>query len=602
MKYFLFILFLTLSTISHSQNYADTLNGNIIGGSEAEMDYPWLASIQKIDGHFCAGILIHENFLLTAAHCLYGIDKRDITVNLGGNNKDIGVETHQVDWIILHEKFQPETYKNDIALIKLHSKSALEVVQIWPDIELKQNDKLTILGWGLTNAEDAASLSSKLLEVDVSYQADSICQDTYQIDDDEYWDYALCAGELLGGKDSCSGDSGGPIISQYQDVIFLIGLVSWGIGCGLPEYYGVYTEVGSYIGWVQSKINQINIVGESKLGFLGEGARKNAVLKIINPTTDSVDVNEIYLAGVDNQEFEVNAGDESDGHFIPSASVCDFQVSALGGSLGEHQAELIFEDDNVTAVHSLNSKVLKNLINLSAYLPWPFYSGTKSSQYNPNNEHSEPWYGVNLGEGVVALKSGQITQNERSVLLTYVDNLNNEELYFRFDAKISAEFPTGVIGFVNENPINPVALDDLTTPLYDLNKINTWHTYQLPLQNQLNHVMLIFFNLAENSETEYALIKNPRICDSASQDEGSCIKDAQYFPVIATFNNFENVSDCQNAVWPKFLPYAEKDSAGATKSQASNEKKSSGGSMFWMFFVLIFLRNKKTQPSSYKVL
>lgn len=49
-----------------------------------------------------------------------------------------------------------------------------------------------------------------------------------------------------GGKDACQGDSGGPAVLDHK----LVGIVSWGEGCGNPNYPGVYTKISSIFNWL----------------------------------------------------------------------------------------------------------------------------------------------------------------------------------------------------------------------------------------------------------------------------------------------------------------------------------------------------------------
>ncbi|GFR31329.1 serine proteinase stubble [Trichonephila clavata] len=69
-------------------------------------------------------------------------------------------------------------------------------------------------------------------------------------------DIFICAGYPNGGKDSCEGDSGGPMVLQEDDGRWVLaGVISWGIGCALPNQPGVYTRITKFAEW----INQIII-------------------------------------------------------------------------------------------------------------------------------------------------------------------------------------------------------------------------------------------------------------------------------------------------------------------------------------------------------
>lgn len=50
----------------------------------------------------------------------------------------------------------------------------------------------------------------------------------------------ICAGYMTGAQDSCMGDNGGPLVTDYV----LTGVISFGHGCARPNYPGVYSRVG----------------------------------------------------------------------------------------------------------------------------------------------------------------------------------------------------------------------------------------------------------------------------------------------------------------------------------------------------------------------
>ncbi|KAF3851313.1 hypothetical protein F7725_013085 [Dissostichus mawsoni] len=64
----------------------------------------------------------------------------------------------------------------------------------------------------------------------------------------------LCAGDTRGLDDACKGDSGGPLVCRNNDKMTLMGVISWGDGCGQKDKPGVYTRVTHYIDWIKSII------------------------------------------------------------------------------------------------------------------------------------------------------------------------------------------------------------------------------------------------------------------------------------------------------------------------------------------------------------
>ena len=120
----------------------------------------------------------------------------------------------------------------------------------------------TIVGWGFTGEKERGGQRSEmLLKVDVPIVANDKCQTWFEEESIKentklvvINDARICAGFESGGKDSCLGDSGGPLIVKQKGKYMVIGVVSTGIGCGRPKLPGIYTRVSSYFDWITESL------------------------------------------------------------------------------------------------------------------------------------------------------------------------------------------------------------------------------------------------------------------------------------------------------------------------------------------------------------
>ncbi|KAF5902904.1 vitamin K-dependent protein C-like [Clarias magur] len=110
-----------------------------------------------------------------------------------------------------------------------------------------------VTGWG-SEREGAAPNTSPLKHINVPIVEPSECS-RYMVNN--LTQNVLCAGNIGDIKDACTGDSGGPMMTLYRNTWFLVGLVSWGEGCGHTDKLGIYTKVSNYMEWIDSVKKQL---------------------------------------------------------------------------------------------------------------------------------------------------------------------------------------------------------------------------------------------------------------------------------------------------------------------------------------------------------
>jgi secreted trypsin-like serine protease len=191
------------------------------------------------------------------------------TVVIGAYNIDnpsAGTEYIPVAEWIAHPEYNPDTYDNDVSLIRLEW-AASSTNFAYPIFTFNSSfiEQLmtpgvssTVVGWGATS--EGGSGSSVLLEVDVPIVSHSDCAESYGSEVHEF--SMVCAGVIEGGIDSCQGDSGGPLVSTAYPYIQL-GIVSWGYGCAAQYYYGIYTRLSNYGSFVYQYVQDLPSGGYS---------------------------------------------------------------------------------------------------------------------------------------------------------------------------------------------------------------------------------------------------------------------------------------------------------------------------------------------------
>jgi trypsin len=239
--------------------------GRVVGGRPASVTRtPWAVALgsrerfgQARAGQFCGAAVVGRTKVVTAAHCLsaevLGTDLgavRDLKIIIGRDDLTAGEGTEiSVRKTWANPAYDASTNAGDIAVLSLSVPlPESHVVPVAPEGSpaYRPGTRADVYGWGDTTGDGL--LAMRLHAASVRVLEDAECGRAYpgSVEGRYEADAMLCAGERLGGRDACQGDSGGPLVADGQ----LIGLVSWGSGCGIVGRPGVYTRMSSVAGLI----------------------------------------------------------------------------------------------------------------------------------------------------------------------------------------------------------------------------------------------------------------------------------------------------------------------------------------------------------------
>lgn len=184
----------------------------------------------------------------------------------GDHNIEVVDGTEQelsVSQVIIHERFDPVSADSDLALLRLSKPATLSnytvpiclPTQEFAKMELDAVRFHIISGWGQhteggnTHSSPSIRIISPVLRMlAVPFLPKPECSVKSGVN---ITDNMFCAGYFEGSQESCRGDDGSPLTTQYKDTHFLSGIVSWGKGCEHPGFYTIYTKVANFLDWIQ---------------------------------------------------------------------------------------------------------------------------------------------------------------------------------------------------------------------------------------------------------------------------------------------------------------------------------------------------------------
>jgi len=241
-----------------------SVNRRISGGSDAiHGAWPWMVQIWIDDKYLCGGTLISDEWVLSAAHCFDKITANSKIVMAFGRIKtnstkeqESNVQFESVSTVVFNEEYTSDYFSfRDIVLVKLAK--PVRLTNFVRPVCLPQGErpprgtKCYAAGYG--SIGDGVEISPVLQEVDLDVVSSENCNGEYPYVEKLVEDkIVFCAGNKQ-GKDTCAGDSGGPLMCQRCASCswYLAGITSSGRHCG--KTYGLYTDVETHERWIEEK-------------------------------------------------------------------------------------------------------------------------------------------------------------------------------------------------------------------------------------------------------------------------------------------------------------------------------------------------------------
>ncbi|RQM19346.1 hypothetical protein B5M09_014010, partial [Aphanomyces astaci] len=263
----------------------------VVGGVEAAVgQHLYVSGFRKTEtgASSCGSSLIAPDVVLTAAHCTgRGYEFVSIGSHYNSGTKD--GERIKVKQFINHPKHNAVTRSYDFAVLILEQPSKFPPVQVSFDT-MAPGTPMILRGWGRTIS--GGPVSQSLMEVGVDSISNDQCAKV--LAPHTVNEAMLCAGGKL-GEDSCQGDSGGPLTVESNGSVQLVGVVSWGVGCGNLGNPGVYSRISIARDFIEPFITTSPATGSNTTNHSASPMTPTAVPITTTPTMAPITTAEVPI-------------------------------------------------------------------------------------------------------------------------------------------------------------------------------------------------------------------------------------------------------------------------------------------------------------------